>query len=58
MKPGINAENERETEAGTLSGKRITQLRRIMKVNISATTSPIIIPEMMFAPPSQLAPTA
>ncbi|MNP45738.1 hypothetical protein D3C76_1396840 [compost metagenome] len=58
MKPGISAEKERDTDAGTLSGKRITQLRRIIKVNISATTRPITIPEMMFAPPSQLAPTA
>ena len=58
MKPGINAENERDTDAGTLSGRRITQLRRMIKVNISATTSPITIPEIMFAPPNQFAPTA
>ncbi len=58
MKPGISAEKERDTEAGTLSGRLITQLRRTMKANISATTSPITIPEMMLAPPSQLAPTA
>lgn len=58
MKPGISAEKERDTEAGTLSGKLITQLRRTMKANISATASPITIPEMMLAPPSQLAPTA
>lgn len=58
MKPGISAEKERDTEAGTLSGRLITQLRRTMKANISATTSPITIPEMMLAPPNQLAPTA
>ncbi|MNN72554.1 hypothetical protein D3C81_1886060 [compost metagenome] len=58
IKPGISAEKERETEAGTLSGNLITQLRRTTKVNISATTRPIIIPEIMFAPPNQLAPTA
>ncbi|MNT71055.1 hypothetical protein D3C71_1805170 [compost metagenome] len=47
-KPGINAEKERETEDGTLSGRVMTQLRRITKVNISATIRPITIPEMMF----------
>ncbi len=57
-KPGISAEKERDTDPGTLSGSLITQLRRITKVNSSATTRPIIIPEMMFCPPSQLAPTA
>lgn len=45
MKPGISAEKERDTEAGTLSGRLITQLRHTMKANISATTSPITIPE-------------
>ena len=58
IKPGINAEKERDTEAGTLSGNLMTQLRRTIKVNISATTRPIIIPEMIFAPPNQFAPTA
>ncbi|MNV73332.1 hypothetical protein D3C71_1664730 [compost metagenome] len=56
--PGISAENERDTEEGTLSGRLMTQLRRTTKVNISATTRPITMPEMMLAPPSQLAPTA
>src|SRR5471032_2552464 len=58
IKPGINAENERATEEGTLAGNVMTQLLRIIKVNISATNSPIIIPEIIFAPPNQLAPTA
>jgi hypothetical protein len=33
-----------DTDPGTLSGSLITQLRRITKVNSSATTRPIIIP--------------
>ncbi|MNT36832.1 hypothetical protein D3C72_1729390 [compost metagenome] len=47
-KPGIKAEKERDTDAGTLSGKVMTQLRRITKVNISATIRPMIIPEIIF----------
>lgn len=58
IKPGISAEKERETEAGTLSGRVMTQLRRTIKANISATAIPISMPEMMLAPPSQLAPIA
>ena len=57
-KPGISAEKERDTDVGTLSGNLMTQLRRTTKVNISATARPIMIPEIILAPPSQFAPTA